>query len=617
MVSERAAGQRRWHAADLAVMAVIGGGALALYARTLAPSVLPSDLGEYQFVLPTLGLAHPTGYPLYIVLGHLWTYLPLGIMAYRVNLLSAVISAATLVVVFAFLRRLTGSRAVAGGLAAFLGTMPLYWSQALVAGSYPLNTLLYAMLIYAVLDFLEGGRPEPVLLSYGLGLAHHRTFLLAGPAVVWVLWARRARPGSRAEAGRWLAAGLGPLLAYLYVPLRAWQLGERELTTWPGLARYLSGSVFEHLLFQGGWAGLPGQVRLWWGWLGAELTWPMAALAAAGLALGLRQRSPFTKFLALAYVGLVVFNLNYYIGNIAIYYLPGYLILVVLAAVALTAAAARINAELGRPQPWGTWLLALAVGLAAGARLVITYDDRDLSDDYALEDYWLDALAQPLEDRAAVLSTWDKHTGLIYYQRVEGMRPDLKPLIVDQAPLAETLGANPAVYAADLPGLWPAYVLGARRPLIEVRAGPRPAGEAAPAHRREAAFAGCVRLAGYDFSYLRRDSRGGWRYAATLYWMRGETAACQLAVSLRLYAADQALLAQADGVPIDGLYPPERWGPDEVVIDGYVLVMAPDGPRPASADLALVVYDPVTLEPLAVAETGETLLRLGPVALGH
>ncbi|MBC7260533.1 MAG: DUF2723 domain-containing protein, partial [Chloroflexi bacterium] len=75
---------------DAALCISIASLAFSLYLRTLAPSVLISDPGEYQFVLYELGIPHPTGYPLYVLLGYLWSRLPIGSVAYRINLLSAV-----------------------------------------------------------------------------------------------------------------------------------------------------------------------------------------------------------------------------------------------------------------------------------------------------------------------------------------------------------------------------------------------------------------------------------------------------------------------------------------------------------------------------------------------
>ncbi|RLC93667.1 MAG: hypothetical protein DRI77_11675, partial [Chloroflexi bacterium] len=77
--------QTRW-----TVPTLLGLTTLALYLRTLLPSVGQADTFEFQVIVPRLGVAHPTGYPLYVLLGKLFTLLPLGNVAWRVNLASAV-----------------------------------------------------------------------------------------------------------------------------------------------------------------------------------------------------------------------------------------------------------------------------------------------------------------------------------------------------------------------------------------------------------------------------------------------------------------------------------------------------------------------------------------------
>ena len=77
---------------DYVIALIIGLAGFALYAATAAPSVatLFDDSLEFQVVLPTLGIAHPSGYPLYTLLGKLFTLLvPFGDPAGRANLLSA------------------------------------------------------------------------------------------------------------------------------------------------------------------------------------------------------------------------------------------------------------------------------------------------------------------------------------------------------------------------------------------------------------------------------------------------------------------------------------------------------------------------------------------------
>src|SRR5215210_1795093 len=117
------------------------GGALAilvgaLYAGTLAPTVLPYgtpdtlDSPMLQAEASVLGIGHPTGYPTYMMLTHLFTYLPLGDLAYSINVASAVYGVAAVVVVYlAVLRLCSRAMAAAAGALAF-GVSDAFWGQA-------------------------------------------------------------------------------------------------------------------------------------------------------------------------------------------------------------------------------------------------------------------------------------------------------------------------------------------------------------------------------------------------------------------------------------------------------------------------------------------------------
>ena len=80
---------------------------LYAYTATLAPTVLEGDAALYEYTPYVLGVTYPTGYPLYILLGKLWlTLFPFGELAWRMNLFSALCSAAALPLLYGATRRL-------------------------------------------------------------------------------------------------------------------------------------------------------------------------------------------------------------------------------------------------------------------------------------------------------------------------------------------------------------------------------------------------------------------------------------------------------------------------------------------------------------------------------
>src|SRR5689334_15507186 len=73
--------------------AIVFVAAITLYSLTLAPTVTLVDSGELMLAARTLGVAHPPGFPFYVLLTHLFTWLPVGSVAERVNFASAMFAA--------------------------------------------------------------------------------------------------------------------------------------------------------------------------------------------------------------------------------------------------------------------------------------------------------------------------------------------------------------------------------------------------------------------------------------------------------------------------------------------------------------------------------------------
>jgi hypothetical protein len=132
--------------------------ALALYVTTAAPSVATvfDDSLEFQVVLPTLGIAHPSGYPLYTLLGFLVSRLaPWRDPAGGANLFSALAAAAAVGMFFLVARHVAGSRAAAAIATIALMLSPVWWAQATIAEVYALHGLLVALFLFFLLRWEE------------------------------------------------------------------------------------------------------------------------------------------------------------------------------------------------------------------------------------------------------------------------------------------------------------------------------------------------------------------------------------------------------------------------------------------------------------------------------
>lgn len=356
---------------------LLGLGAFILYLTTLAPTVLPGDGGEFQFVPYLLGVAHPTGYPLYCLLGWIWSHLlPLGDAAYRMNIFSAMWAALAAAFLFLTARRflelsLPGlawpvGLVVAALASATMAVTPTFWSQSIIAEVYSLHIFLVVLLLYFLLasgtkrganDVLPLGyqgafspvtadgraRKRSLLLAaccFGLGLAHHSTIVLLVPAIaitVWLLDRRLLSDWRLVLRGALLI--ILPLALYLYIPWRAPHTPYLKLPLTSGrdlvlyenrvsdLLQFVMGGPFGSSVDLG--VDLGERLSMAWGFVRSEIPWPGLLLAVIGLAtLIARRRWPLLALTALAFVATVAFNLVYTIGDIYVLYLPVYLILV-------------------------------------------------------------------------------------------------------------------------------------------------------------------------------------------------------------------------------------------------------------------------------------------------
>lgn len=174
-------------------------GIFGVYLYHLAPSV-PSqgDAGELITVAYTLGINHPPGYPVHELLGFLFTKIPYGSIAWRVNLLSAVSHVLALFFLYLGLAKILKSKMAALGGALALGFSYTFWLYSEVAEVFSLNDLLVAILFYLTVTLFTL-KPKDFSLRWpkilaaaglvlGLGLANHLTVVFILPGLAYLLY---------------------------------------------------------------------------------------------------------------------------------------------------------------------------------------------------------------------------------------------------------------------------------------------------------------------------------------------------------------------------------------------------------------------------------------------
>jgi len=632
---------------DGIIAALLFLGCFGLYARTLAPSVVDvfSDTLEFQLAGPTLAIAHETGYPLYTLLSWLIAHLlPLGNTAFRVNLLSALCASLAVALVYRVAQLLTPHRLAAACGAFIFALAPIWWSQAVIAEVYALHGLLIALTLWLVLRW-AGSRPGDteaatlpadrerlgllaVLFAVGLSMAHHRMTLLLVPALaVFVLW---TEPALLRQPRRWpllLAALLVPLLLYVYIPLRGLvttSLDGRYETTWQGFWSWVMASQYGAFL-SGNPFGLQRDAGFYGSLFRSQFGWLGLVVGVLGFAALWRRRRHWA-LLTLAFVANLAFALSYRAADVEVFFIPAFLLwsLFVAAGIGevtdalahlarqgseLPNRGSRLAGQLTRTVP--PFLLAAACLLQPILMARASFPSVDRSADWSVHDYGRDMLQQPLPQGSALVGLLGEMTLLRYFQRTEGLRPDLITVAADSeeerhAALHTALAEGRAVYITrPLAGAPERYSLAAVGPLVQVW----PKGQAQPAqlpHSMGLPLGDAVVLTGWGHEIV--PSHAGPTVRLALLWRVVAPPSDELKVSVRLLDGSGAVVVATDEVPVHNTYPTWAWLPGEAIADSY------DLPLPAGAELGpyrllVILYRAADGGEVGRAELGEISVR--------
>jgi len=413
---------------------------LALYVATLAPSVTLEDSGELITAAYHLGVPHPSGYPLWCLVAHVFTWLPWGSVAERVHLSSAVLGAASAWGVYLCALRLVADWRAALVAAWSLAASTVLWSQSVVAEVYALNAFLSILLVYLVLRWRESRRRGwlyALALVTGLGLTnHHLIALVALPLFGWLLAIdHRAVLRVRVAAAGVLLVALG-LSVYVYLPLRAAAdppLNVGNPRTIAAIVAHVRRDAYFGGAEAGRTAGTTADVLRHTGdaWRDGARSfgWSLAALALFGVVAWPRaQRDVLLATLAIALCNTLLLNVlltaphaPLWVYLHRVYYLPLHLMV----ALWIAAGAARVLRAGAR----GGVVLArgaqAALLLAVVAAALGSYPTAQHRADWIARNLALDLL-DSAPPRAGFLPVGDEVLYPVLYARhVEGLRPDV------------------------------------------------------------------------------------------------------------------------------------------------------------------------------------------------
>ncbi len=424
--------------------------AFLLYVRTLAPDVFVSDFAEFQYLPSVLGLPHPNGFPLYMLLGWIWSHLPMGNLAWRMNLLSAVGGGVAVFLTAYFAQRVSGRVSVGALAAGLLAVSPSFWGYSLLAERYTLNlSLLVGALLWAWTAAQGKDVQRYLVLSalfLGMGLAVHPSDALLLPFwLMYLVWRVPLMRTCWRVWGKMFLAGLLPNFLYVYVPWR-WAV----FASWPvlkGIGR--SSAVYKGLvhvwyepplrwdlvwyyitglggyatgLLAGGWRQAFVLLKDVWPYWTAEIPWPVWFLAfVGGVRLWRRDRAlPVMLGAFVVFLTLMVAYIRQ--GKNDAYLMPAFWVVCFISAFVLDG-----------PLAVSRFRLSVLVSILARTLVFVyvfslfisRYPERDLSRRVDIRYWWETLLTEPIERGAALLGHWSDFTPLWYLQQTEHVRSDL------------------------------------------------------------------------------------------------------------------------------------------------------------------------------------------------
>ncbi len=422
---------------------------------TRYPTVAYIDSGELAVVNGTLGIAHPTGYPIYTLLGRVFALLPLELMTTQILFAALCVAAAVTILFFVLLRVLPADEPVKVVPAAFgvllFSSAPLIWSQGTTNEVYSLHLLFVSLIAALLLSRFDVRKrvigPYVVALSF----ANHMSTVLLLPAVAIHLVHHRREIWNNRRV--FLLTGGAVALAasaYLYLPLRSaldpvFNWGQPQ--TWENFVRHVTGWQYQVWMFSQSAAMLGSRLRefavIFW----AQFPLPFWVLIAAGIVGAWKAHGHAALLLTTIIVFNVLYALNFMIPDIDNYLLP-------------TVVALFIFGMMGLHWLWTMWRIPAWIGAALLALLVVwnvakNRQTNDQSDNYAALDGVHNIYASADTNALIFCADWDIVSPWLYSHFSLRERPDV--IVIDNELARRSWyfdwirHADPALYAHALP----------------------------------------------------------------------------------------------------------------------------------------------------------------------
>jgi len=437
-----------------------------VYILTLAPTVSIDDSGELISAAANFGVPHPSGYPLWTTLGHVFSYLPFGAVAWRINLMSAFFSALTVSMVYLLVAEILKNWFITSVISAFLLSSPprivvrgklqrgsrgitksagipahagmtnkyflksiafsasltfafinLFWNSSVVAEVYSLNVFFVSLIIYLLLLWQEKKENKYLLWSvflFGLSLTNHQMIALMAPGfLIFVFLVDKKilkNPDLILKSLCFFVLGLA---LYLYLPLASHfkpAIDWGHPNTWQKFWAHISRAQYSDFASGFNWLSklrFSGAFVLT---LVRELYFVPCVLAVLGIWLSFKKNYKIGWLLFFAFLGnnvLIIFlrNAPYGLTNdylYEFYYLPSFLIMIIWLAIAAAFLWQKVVFRFLKNILILKILILIFILIWPAYLLVKNYGKNDQSDFWLVNDY-THAMLQNIETNAILV----------------------------------------------------------------------------------------------------------------------------------------------------------------------------------------------------------------------
>ncbi len=397
-------------------------------------------------MITTLGIAHPTGYPFFIILGRVALLIPISLpIILRVNIFVVVLDFLA-VGVFYFIVRLvlntisqqkTNARdntekIIAAASSLVLAFSSTFWSQSTAIEVYALHVVCLSMVLYTALRAASEMESETTMrwfalaaFALGLSFGNHMTTVLLLPGLFYYFFASMGiKKNSFIVLAKMLLFFFLGLSIYFYFPIRS---SNTPLMDWGHPAtfeRFLwhtSGKQFRVWMFQG-WDVAKKQFSFYINDLPNEFYWPSLAVVFVGMVRLFEKNRKLFIFFLLLIIGTLAYSVNYDIFDIDSYFLLSYVAIGLFFAIGLAGVVEWFKTK---------WKIKLAVigcfvFLFPIIQLIQNYKEVDQSKNYIPEDFTQSVMNAMPQNAVVFSGIWDYFISpSIYYQYVNYQRTDI------------------------------------------------------------------------------------------------------------------------------------------------------------------------------------------------